>query len=587
MTDRIRSSSRLWLRARMRARRHVRLGARLNLLTIVTLLLVSSLAPTAVAVAQEATPAGTPVTASSLCLVSAGDTQNVSISGTVTEEGSGEPIQGVIVRARDIYGRIQLQATTTITGAYTIGSVYPGDWVVNFTTNGNAMTTPYVGEIHDQANSFGAATILHVNTGEHMTGIDAELALGAEISGKVTDKASGDPLANTSVFIYPADDLSSNLASVQTNASGEYHFRAGFAPGNYLLFFTSFDHESAWYDGVADDEDATPIALVGTQSRVVNISLTSIQPLPEGKITGRITIASNGNPVPGARVTPLGKGVYALDRVGTADAQGYYTLTVPVGVYELRAAQPTGFGDYAPRYLGPDATYTNAITFTVSANQTVTNKDIALEEGFYIEGTVSLPGGAPADLVFVSAYEGPGTLESGFSYSAQSDPDGHYSIGPLPRIPFTVSLTPPSRHCDLVSIRQSVNPDAAAAATVVESEFSTGVLLAGRVTNAATGAGMASVFVQAYNASGDTVTGRSSAETGYYILPAVAAGNYRVGFEEDGFADQFFDNKPTLATASVVAGTAGQGFIDINAALTVDPTGGGVENGVYVPFVMR
>jgi hypothetical protein len=188
-------------------------------------------------------------------------------------------------------------------------------------------------------------------------------------------------------------------------------------------------------------------------------------------------------------------------------------------------------------------------------------------------------------LIRVSAYEGAGLLESGFRQQTQSDPDGKYEIGPLPKIPFTVLLSPPSELCDLQNTEITVLPEAVSAATIVETEMQQGMLISGRVTNAETGAGMRSAFVKAYDADGNEVAGAFSSDTGYYLLGALEGGSYHIGFEKEGFADQYFDNKATLATASVVAGTAGNGYLGIDAAMSVDPTGGVLENPVYVPIV--
>lgn len=569
-------------RVRNRARRHMRLVARLG---AIVLLLLAAIAPASLALAQDAGPAGAPVDAKSLCLVPAPGDNNGSISGTVTAAAGGAPIQGVIVRAHDLYGRIQLQATTSVTGTYTINSVYPGDWVVRFATNGSSMTTPYIARVYDGVASLNDTTVLQVAVGEDVTGIDSALAVGAPISGTVVDLDTGLPIQFASVFVSQASDPDGIVESALTNASGVFRLRAGLAPGDYLVHFFAGGYESEWYDDAPDAESAATITIVGTQPHEINAALTPIPEKPEGKITGRITEAATGDPVADALVTPLGQGFYSLDRYEYTDAQGYYTLTVPAGAYKLRANDVSVGTTLAARYLGPSIAYTSAITFAVEANQTATNRNIALEEGFFIEGTVLGPGGAPADLIQVTAYEGAGALESGFTYSRQSDPDGTYRIGPLPKLPFNVYFSPPSRLCDLVEKKIVVLPEAMGAATVVETELARGMLISGRVTNAATDLGLRSTFVQAFDTNGIRVGADSSAETGYYLLNALPTGTYRIGFEAENFVDQYYDSKPSLATASVVAGTAGLGYLGIDAAMATDPTGGGLENPVYIPLV--
>ena len=408
---------------------------------------------------------------------------------------------------------------------------------------------------------------------------------GAAVEGKVTSTAGGAGIPGVSVRILAADtqDL---LASVNTNSVGEYRFKSGFAPGDYVLEFINFAYEFEYFDNVEDFESATPVTIVGTQTKVVNAALTPLVPPATGVIKGRITKAGSGDPIPNARVAPRSTGNDgAFVDTLTADAQGYYTATVPVGTWRILAFRSLSALTYAPRFLGGDGSAATAEIVTVTANAEIANKNIALSEGWFIEGTIKGPGNVPLDLVRVSAYEGDYPILSEFNSSTQSDPDGSYTLGPLPPYPMKVDFFPSDFDCTLIDAHMVVNPPAVPTDTVtISPTLVAGSLIQGRVTSGDPSGGERNVQVHFIN--GSETHYASTSDAGYYLSPALPAASYKVGFFKNGFADLYYLNKPDLDSATPVPVVVGPASTDVEAHLSVGGNGGGGDS-VFAPLILK
>ncbi|HVX16557.1 MAG TPA: carboxypeptidase regulatory-like domain-containing protein [Acidimicrobiales bacterium] len=93
--------------------------------------------------------------------------------------------------------------------------------------------------------------------------------------------------------------------------------------------------------------------------------------------------------------------------------------------------------------------------------------------------------------------------------------------------------------------------------------------IGGKVTLLSSGAGVAGVTVQAFNASdlGSPVTSTATDAKGNYRLPALAAGSYKVRYQGAGFVQIWYPTAVTGPDATAVTVTAGQPVNNINVAL--------------------
>lgn len=297
-----------------------------------------------------------------------------SIAGTVVD-ASGSGVGGVTVTAEvDGSGR---STTTADDGTFRLGQLRAGDHVVSFRLNGSSEAVLW----WDGAQRADDADPVAVATGQHVTGIDAQLPPANEpgrIRGTLVDPL-GDPLANVRVTARPVDGIGSYL-EVTTGADGTYELKV--RPGAYRVTFrasTAGVLTSEWYDDVPTMASATVLDVNP------GASLDGIDAdLPIGG-------SLHGN-LPGGGSVQLEslEGDLLESSVGTS-ADGRWSLTnVRPGSYRVVVHPSTGPRQYVPGTFDPTA----ATVVEVSARSSTTGLDTDVRPGGSIIGTVT-DGGLP------------------------------------------------------------------------------------------------------------------------------------------------------------------------------------------------
>jgi hypothetical protein len=144
-------------------------------------------------------------------------------------------------------------ATTKTGGVYTVnGLALPGSYIVQFyeKNDGTGLSEWY--DNQPDSDSAAANSLLSIDetTSSH-TEIDATLDHG-DISGRITNKETGAPVANVSVKIYSNTFTLSGSAT--TGTDGKY--TVPFLPvGSYRVQFAS----KSWYDGQESFDTADPV----------------------------------------------------------------------------------------------------------------------------------------------------------------------------------------------------------------------------------------------------------------------------------------------------------------------------------------
>ncbi len=151
--------------------------------------------------------------------------------------------------------------------------------------------------------------------------IDAQAAVslvatGGTLAGDVTNVVSTDPIAGARI------EASSGGRTFSATTDGAGHFELFLGAGTYTVTASAFGYQSALASGVEIETDLTT-----TQDFF-------LAPLPQRDITGTVTAEEDGSPIEGAEVRALGTPVAAA----TTDANGDYTLTLPIGDYTIRIA---------------------------------------------------------------------------------------------------------------------------------------------------------------------------------------------------------------------------------------------------------
>lgn len=162
-----------------------------------------------------------------------------SISGTVTKASNpAEPIEEVPVAAIWVEGESEEgvrggYGVTGSDGTYAISNLAPGKYKVFF----SGEQQGYVSQYYPDKRTFEEATVLTVEPAG-LTGIDAELVMGARIEGVVRAAASGGPVSR--IMVCPLDAETGTQASycAETASDGSYVI-GGLQAGDYKVEFSA------------------------------------------------------------------------------------------------------------------------------------------------------------------------------------------------------------------------------------------------------------------------------------------------------------------------------------------------------------
>ncbi len=204
-----------------------------------------------------------------------------SISGTVTDSSTGQPIAGACVWTYGEFGRGQ--AETDSLGQYTIFGLYAGDYFV----------TAWAWDYYPQ----DYPTVVTVIEGQDTPGIDFALVpYGGPgegiIAGRVLEDSTLLPIPYAIVF---AISLNGNWGFDFTDSVGAYIIQ-GLQTDDYYVFAIAPGYIGEFYDGVYTWEEAT---LVTPDAYNVDFYLVPFDS-GGGRICG--VISSNGSPLEGALV---------------------------------------------------------------------------------------------------------------------------------------------------------------------------------------------------------------------------------------------------------------------------------------------
>jgi hypothetical protein len=339
-----------------------------------------------------------------------------------------------------------------------------------------------------------------------------------------------------------------------------------------------------------------------------------------GSISGTVTNAQTGAPIAGLEV-----GTINLDLltggVGTTNASGVYTITgLPPGRYLVgtQAAQQDPELPYQDEVFdnvqcpnGCDFEEIVDGTFiTVTAGATSGNVNFALDPLGSVTGTVTSAAGAPLQNVTVNAVIRLGNsavvvesattnaaglytlerVEAGTVYLYTSSNQGYVN-----EIFDNISCVGPCSASTAVASGTAVPVTAGATTAARDFSLTPGARITGTITNAATGAVIPNVNLQAVArvGTGTTIVGNASSNaSGVYTIGGLATGNYFL-FTTGGSNTmaELYDNilcplncNPIATSGVEVAVTAGQLTPDKNFALEIGGSiSGTVRNQASAP----
>ena len=192
-----------------------------------------------------------------------------SISGTVTDSTTGQPLSDLTVELWNEAGNSVETLYPSNVGAYRVDSLVSGNYFVTTRTYGSHRD-----ELWDDLPCPGGAssgcapttgTPIAVNQGSETSGVDFALDELGRIHGKVTDGLTGEAISNVRVYAENVEDGSSG--SAYTNDSGDYQI-GGLHAGSYLLTTDNYwGYEDELFDdvpcpqGACDTSSGTPVAV--------------------------------------------------------------------------------------------------------------------------------------------------------------------------------------------------------------------------------------------------------------------------------------------------------------------------------------
>ena len=204
------------------------------------------------------------------------------ISGLVTNERTGVPIEGVFVCAfpAPSGGGASVEcAVTKSNGEYRIAGLAEGNYDVDFVgVPGGPLT--YVPQFYEDASSEETAKAVSVTAGKLVTGINAALIEAGRISGRVVNANTSLPLEG--VFVCALLNLQSGVSCAVTEANGQYTI-SELPPGQYRVGFALEGYRTQYYNGHSNFEEGQEVKVEAEQTTPsINAALVPIvKPAPK------------------------------------------------------------------------------------------------------------------------------------------------------------------------------------------------------------------------------------------------------------------------------------------------------------------
>jgi hypothetical protein len=374
-----------------------------------------------------------------------------TVSGALRSTNTGLPLAGATVAAHPVGGGAVVTATTDAAGQYTL-SLPAGA----FDIAAAALSQLYP----VTANPTNPVT---VSDGGAQT-VSFDLTQGGVIAGTVTDSASGAPIAGANEWAVPQVLPPRAYGGSLSDAAGHYRIVAPAGPA------------AGWAEKAADVYPRTAPARGQPITVTAGMTVTADFALARGGIiTGHVTDAQSGAPLPGARAWTRHEPLSLAYGGPLADAQGVYRIVVPGGTtYNVHAHDIPA--------LYPRAAYSDN-PVTVGVGQTIT-ADIGLTRGGRITGVLSAADtGQPLAGARAIAYA---PVERRY-WSWWTGDDGVYNLV-VPAGAWNVFGR--SDWQGYYRTPSGANPITVTAGSVITASFSLrrGAVIQGAVTDAATGA---------------------------------------------------------------------------------------------------
>lgn len=279
-----------------------------------------------------------------------------SISGTVTDASTHEPIAGLEVCAYPIEEEEQeffeewFCEETDANGEYSIEDLEAGEYGIEFW----GRSLGYISQFFNEKSKWWEWNPVLVGSGA-VTEIDAEMVAGGTIAGTIERAVGGTPVegALACAWTITGEEFG---GCAETDSSGEYALK-GMSAGQYEVEFWAeeqgllrqfYDHKANWWE-------ADPVSVsLGATTTQIDADL-----LPAAKVEGTVRRASSGAPLLEVEVCAWGIDVEWI-RCGFPGSDGHYAIGgLPPADYKVEfwpyeEDLPVQYWDHKPSWEAAD-----------------------------------------------------------------------------------------------------------------------------------------------------------------------------------------------------------------------------------------
>ncbi len=504
------------------------------------------------------------------------------ITGRVMD-ADGNPLRNIEVNALYFTGmrwKDIARERTNDEGYYDLGALNPGTYRLAFEDREGRYAT----EHYDDALSEKTAKDLTVTAGSTTSDIDAQLELGAHITGTVTD-ADGKPLENIEAEIFYWDGHWWDRLDYdgETDADGHYDI-SGLKAGTYRVqFWPDSTYAIQYFDNKQFVENATDVTVTTAETiSNINAQLTILA----GHIKGRITDIA-GNPLKNidAIASHWNGSQWQWFSGGQSDADGQYDIgALNTGTYRVEFWD-NNEGSLLGYYDGA-SDIENATDIEVIAGETTEDInaqiDLVGSTTGNITGRVTDANGDPLENIEVSARYFNGMEWQDFA-DVRTNANGHYDLSGLNPGTYRVrfqdyhsQIYGAEYYDDVPDVESATDVTVTAGSTTsnIDAQLELGGKITGTVTDA-DGNPLKGINVGIFYWNGNWwdwfYVDDSTDSNGHYELSGLKSGTYRVRFmnDEGPYATEYYDDAPFVEKAKDVTVTAGETTSNIDAQFTV------------------
>ncbi len=497
-----------------------------------------------------------------------------TISGTVVDAATGEPVFDLCVEIFDSAGFFYGGDLTASDGSYTAGGgLRSGSYRVLF-ADCDRFSPAYQFEWYKDKPDLASADPVAVLQGKDTAGINARVSELGKITGVVRDASTGQPISAGGYLCVSAQQQDGQTLRVGIVIENGVYTIGGLSTGEYKVHFYDcglHTYVGEWYDNKPDQASADVVHVsVGQTTTGIDASLDV-----GGSISGTVTDAATGLALPDMCVR-----VDGLESFTTTGWDGTYRFGgLGTGSYKVEFSDCYS-GFYAPEWYDnkPDAASATPVNVSVGTDRT--GIDAALGVGAVLHGTVTDEvTGAPLGGICATLVGPAGDSP----VATQTDVDGTFSMGGLGTGGYKLVFQDcagtgyaPEWYDDQPDVASATIISVVAGEVIenVDAALAVGGSITGTVTDEASSSPAEGICVAVIGGffGGEEVLGfAQTGVDGRYQITGLPTGSYKLGFSDcdaGRYLGEWYDDKPDPTTADPVAVTAAHATEGIDAALT-------------------